>query len=87
MERRLNVQIQHFYAQGSSDLPPRERYHFRLAIPAILDKPLSFKQNWYRNVMAAKKRAARRRANAALIQANSREQTAILDWMRTSRPS
>ena len=87
MERRLDLQIQRFYAQSRSELPPRERYHFRLAIPALLNKPLSYKQNWFRNVTAAKQRAAQRRANAALVQAQSLEQSALLRWMKTSRPS
>ena len=87
MARRLDHQIEPFYAQTHSDLPPRERLHFRLALPAILNKPLSFKQNWFRNVTAAKQRAARRRANAALVETNSREQSAILHWMLTNRPS
>jgi hypothetical protein len=87
MEKRLDTEIMRFYSQGCSDLPPRERYHFRLAMPALLDKPLSFKQNWFRNVTAAKQRALRRREHAALREATSREQSALLHWMRTSRPS
>ena len=87
MERRLDLEIQRFYAQGRSDLPPRERYHFRLALPTLLNKPLSFKQNWFRNVTVAQQRAARRRANAALAEATSQEQSALLQWMRTARPS
>ena len=76
-----------FYAQRRSDLPPRERYHFRLAMPALLDKPLSTKQNWFRNVTAAAQRAARRRENDVLMEINSREQSALLHWMRSGRPS
>jgi len=87
MERRLNHQIERFCAQTHSDLPPRERLHFHLALPTIPNKPLSFKQNWFRNVTAAKQRTVRRRANAALVETNSREQSAILHWMLTNRPS
>jgi len=87
MERRLDHQIECFYAQTPSDLPPRERLYFRLALPAILNKPLLFKQNWFRNVTAAKQCATRRRANAALVETNSREQSAILHWMLTNQPS
>ena len=87
MERRLDHQIERFYAQTHSDLPHWERLHFRLALPAILNKPLSFKQNWFCNVTAAKQCSARRRASIALVETNSREQSAILHWMLTNRPS
>jgi hypothetical protein len=87
MERQLNHEIHRLNIHAANRLAPRERHHFRLPLPVLLNKNLAFKQNWFRNANSAIVRADRRRERNLLANNTSQEQAAILEWLRTGRPS
>ena len=86
MNHKMNQEICRLYQQGSQDLHPSERQHFRWSIVTLLQKPNGTKRHWLKNVVAARRRQARRLARNPELEVTTPEQALLLKWMQTNRP-
>jgi ADP-heptose:LPS heptosyltransferase len=86
MNHKLNQEICKLYQQGSRDLHPTERQHFRWSLVSLLQKPNGMKRHWLKNVTAARRRQARRLARNNEIDVTTPEQSLLLRWMQSNRP-
>jgi hypothetical protein len=86
MNHKLNQEICKLYQKGSQDLHPAKRQHFRWSLISLLQKPNGMKRHWLRNVVAARRRQARRLARNNELEVTTPEQNLLLKWMLTNRP-
>ncbi len=84
-EIELDHEIVRQFIQGPDDLPAGDRHHFRFNIITLQNRSLAFKQSWFANVMAARRRQARKRANDDTLQYASNKQQRLLNWGFTRR--
>lgn len=71
------------FLKGPTDLLPSDHHHFTYALHDLLSRSTSYQQNWYMNVLAARRRHDRH--THGLEAPLSANESNIIYWIRTRR--